>query len=151
MPTILIVIGITLISFILGFCWLMLFFMMGWQILVMITIIRNAITLWKTRKGLFVEGRLHRSVARSDHDGMLTRKALIVFSLPDGKGERRIIHQSQFPPPNHYKIWVDQCHPEKSVVTNDKGFIIFNDLFFLAVVIGLCFADYFCIMKIIGK
>lgn len=143
--------GMLLIHVVLGFYWLALLFCVFWQSLVSISIVNNIKVIWKTRKGLFVEGRLQRSLERSDGDGGTIYKALIVFPLPEGKGEKRILHQSQYPPYDRYRIWVHPSEPEKSIATNYNAQLLLNNLFFLAIVIGLCFVDYFYLVEIFGK
>jgi hypothetical protein len=142
---------ILLIYFSLGFNWLVLLFCIFWQVMVSIDIVRTIKVIWKVRKGPFVEGRLQRSVERSDGDGGTIYKTLIVFPLNNSKDEKRILHVSKYPPSNRYRIWVDQLQPERSIVTNYNGLIILNNLFFMAIVIGLCFVDYFHLVKIFGK
>ena len=147
----LVITAIFFVYFVLGFSWVALLFTLFWQSLVIIGLVRTTNILWKVRKGPYVAGRLQRSMERSDGDGGTIYKALIVFPLPDGKGEKRILHVSQYPPSNRYRIWVNRIEPEKSVVTNYNAQIILNNLFFLAIAIGLCFVDYFYLVEIFGK
>jgi hypothetical protein len=147
----LVVVGLIVIRYSLGFNVAMLSFILFWQIMAIKGIIKGIGFLIKTqKKHVTVRGAVidtKEVFYGADNDRLY--EVVIEFSFPDGSNKFQIIHTTQFQPKHEYSVWVNEQNPQKSTIDDQLQSNVLNIIPLILIALFLFYIDYLYLEKIL--